>query len=71
MMYFLNSCRKLCFAAAIYDMYICTETKCCSCGIHCYISTTDYGNFLSWNDRCIIIFIKSFHKIASCKVLIC
>ena len=71
MMYFFCSCRKFCFTSSVYDMYFCTETKCGSCSIHCYVSAADNSYFLAMYDRCIVIFTECFHQVVSCQVLVC
>ena len=65
-MYFLFTGRKFFLTTTVYDMYLCTQSSCCSGSVHCHITTTYYDDFLTCFDRCVVIVQKSFHKVVSC-----
>ena len=71
MMYFFHSGRKFFFTSSIYNMNLCAKSQCCSCSIHCNVTTTNDSYLLATHNRCIGIFIECFHQVASCQVLIC
>ena len=71
MMYLFHSGWKLFLTTTIYDMNLSAQTKCCSCCIHCHVTTTNDSNLLASDDRCIIFIIKCFHQITSGQILIC
>ena len=52
-------------------MYFRTETQRGTCSIHCYVTTADYGNFLTLHDRCGGLLVKCLHQVASGQVLVC
>ena len=70
-MHFFHSRRKLCFATAVYNVYLSTKAERCSCSVHCYVSTADNSNLFAAADwRCVIL-TKCLHQIVSCQVFIC
>ena len=71
--YFFGTCRKLFFAASVYDIYIfCSKSFCTSCCIHSNISSAEHSYIFTDVNRGIIFreFI-SLHKIYSCQKFIC
>ena len=70
MMNFLHTSRKLCLTAAIYNMYLCSKTKRCSCSIHCYVSAAYNSYLFSCHNRGVIILTECLHQVVSGQILI-
>ncbi len=69
-MHLFHSGREFCLTSPVHDMYVGSETECCSCSVHRHISSAHNSDFLSRCDRSIVGIIVGFHQITSCQILV-
>ena len=62
MVHFLDPCRKLRFAPAVYNMYLCTKAQRCPGCIHGHVAAAYDYDLLSFGNRRIVVF-EGFHQV--------
>ena len=67
---FFHTGRQFLLGTAVNHMYLGTQTKSGSGGVHSHVSAADNDDLFAVDDRCVIVVAEGFHQIVSGQILV-